>query len=384
MSAWPQKKLGEILDFFSGYAWKAAKFSDDVTGIPIIRIQNVDAVRQSDFAYWIEDYDPRFLIGEGDILLTLSGSFRVEVWPGPKALLNQRIVKVTPKKQVNKDWLLFALRNVLAEIEGMGRHALVNNVALSDLRDLVISLPPLDEQKRIAAILDQADALRRKRQRALDRLNQLGQAIFYEMFGDPSTNPKGWPVGTIENLTASTQYGTSEKAGSEGAFGILRMGNLTNAGEIDLGNMKYIDFPASDVEKYTVLRGDILFNRTNSPDLVGKTAVYQGDEALGFAGYLVRLRVNDQAAPEYISAYLNCPVGKKILRGMCKAIIGMANINAKELRTIPIPLPPKQLQFEFAEKLAALKSALAEPKSQMVLFHTLFTSLQSRAFKGEL
>ncbi|WP_157639721.1 restriction endonuclease subunit S [Lamprocystis purpurea] len=211
------------------------------------------------------------------------------------------------------------------------------------VKEIEIPLPSLPEQKRIAAILDQADSLRCLRKRAIDRLNSLGQAIFSEMFGDPATNQRNWPIGRIDDLTASTQYGTSGKAGDAGAFPILRMGNIKESGAFDYSRLKYIDLLAPDVEKYTVRDGDILFNRTNSPDLVGKTGVYRGDKEYAFAGYLVRLRTNDQAVPEYIGTYLNSPVGKKTLRGMCKAIIGMANINAKELRTIPIPLVPIDL-----------------------------------------
>lgn len=258
--------------------------------------------------------------------------------------------------------------------------------AVSDkiVKDSLIPLPPLAEQKRIAAILDQANSLRRLRQRAIDRLNTLGQAIFYEMFGDPAINPKGWPIGTIESLTASTQYGTSAKAGDDGAFPILRMGNITESGVLDFSSLKYIDLPVSDIEKYTVRDGDILFNRTNSPDLVGKTGVYRGATIYAFAGYLVRLRTNDKSVPEYIGTYLNSPFGKRILRGMCKAIIGMANINAKELRTIPIPLPPIDLQREFQQKIIVLRSTLPPLERHRRELEMLFTSLQHRAFRGEL
>lgn len=141
MNGWPTKKLGEIVDFFSGFAWKASRFSNDKTGVPIIRIQNVDAVRDAEFVYWVDEYDSRFIIHPGDILLTLSGSFRVVVWEGPNALLNQRIVKLIPKDTVDRDWLLHAIKNVVADIEAIGRHALVNNVALADLKEMKFTCP---------------------------------------------------------------------------------------------------------------------------------------------------------------------------------------------------------------------------------------------------
>jgi hypothetical protein len=99
--------------------------------------------------------------------------------------------------------------------------------------------------------------------------------------------------------------------------------------------MKFIDLPATEVDKFTVRNGDILFNRTNSADLVGKTAVFRESNPYVFAGYLVRLRVNEKADPEYVSAYLNSPYGKAILRGMCRSIIGMANINPRNSARLP-------------------------------------------------
>ncbi len=247
-----------------------------------------------------------------------------------------------------------------------------------------IPLPPLAEQKRIAAILNQADELRRKRTIATLRLNELGQAIFYDMFGDPATNPKDWPLGTVDDLTASTRYGTSSKGGEVGALPILRMGNILPSGDWDFSDLKFIDLTNNDLDKFTIEDGDILFNRTNSPDLVGKAAVYRGGKRFAYAGYLIRLRVNEFASPEYIGTLLNSPYGKKTLRGMCKAIIGMANINAQELRTIPIPIAPINLQKLFRDKILAIRSLVPAHLSRREKLDALFLSLQHRAFRGEL
>ena len=192
---------------------------------------------------------------------------------------------------------------------------------------------------RISTILDKADALRRKRKRAIELLDSLTQSIFLEMFGDPSTNPRGLKRGKIGDLVDDVQYGTSEKAGHIGAFPILRMGNITNGGKISTNDLKYIDLHEKEIQNFTVRRGDILFNRTNSAELVGKMAVFDRDEPFAFAGYLVRARTKVDACPEYISTYLNSRHGKAILRGMAKSIVGMANINAKEMQSISILIP---------------------------------------------
>ena len=381
---WPTKQLEELVDFFSGNAWKAQHFCDEPNGMPIIRIQNVNAEHEKEFKYWPHSFDERFLINQGDIILTLSGSFRVAVWSGPKALLNQRIVKLTPRQGIEPSWLLHVIQFLIKDIEHLGRHALINNVPLSALRQLKVSLPPLDEQRRIAAILDQADALLRKRRKAIETIRQLRRSVFDQLFGDPDKNPKNWPVSPISALTESTQYGTSSKAGNEGQFPILRMGNMTYAGDWKLDDLKYIDLVEKDLEKFTVKDGDILFNRTNSPDLVGKSAVFKEHRIYAFAGYLVRLRLNHLAHPEYVSAYLNSTHGKATLRGMCKSIIGMANINAKELTTIQLLVPPIELQIKFAQTIDESRAAERIHRSSLNQLDNLFAVIQHRAFRGEL
>ena len=257
-------------------------------------------------------------------------------------------------------------------------------VPKSFLESLQVPNLPLDEQRRIAGILDRAEELRAQRRAAIALLDQLPQAIFLEMFGDPATNPMDWPIVSVGDLLASANYGTSGKAGLSGEWPILRMGNITNDGQLDLQNLKYIDFKTIEVPKYTVKKGDLLFNRTNSAELVGKTALFSNEKPMAFAGYLVRLRVNEKADPQYLAVFMNLGYTKKVLRGMAKSIVGMANINAKEVQTIKLPRPPIELQTQFAARVDAIHRAKAAHQSALTELDALFASLQSRAFSGEL
>lgn len=258
------------------------------------------------------------------------------------------------------------------------------NLNTGIVRDLPIYLPSYSEQKRIAAILDKADALRAKRQKALEQLDSLAQAIFIEIFGDPTLNPKQWDVGSIGELLESASYGSSAKAGAEGSYPILRMGNVTSDGKIDLGDLKYIDLTEQEAEKYLVRAGDVLFNRTNSAELVGKSAIYRFADEVAYAGYLVRLRVNSKCDPEYLAAFLNTPHAKRVLKSMCKSIVGMANINAKEVQSIRIAIPPIELQKEFGKRVRAIEGKRVFLEKSRGELDALFSSLQHRAFRGEL
>ena len=227
------------------------------------------------------------------------------------------------------------------------------------------------------------DELRQKRQQAIEKLDQLLQATFIDMFGDPVSNPKGWDIGCIGDMLESVKYGSSDKATLEGEIPILRMNNLTYSGEMNLTDLKYITKVQAD-EKYLVKEGDILFNRTNSKELVGKTAVYNGPEPMAYAGYLIRGRTKANYTPEYISAFLNSPWGKEKLQSMCKSIVGMANINAKEFQSIVLPIPPEALQAHFKSKVLAIREKKQLLANQLKVFEILFKSLQNQAFSGNL
>ena len=266
----------------------------------------------------------------------------------------------------------------------LNRAAAVPGLNREDAYSRALLLPPIEEQRRIAAILDQADALRSMRRETLSNLGRLASDLFVGMFGDPRHWASQWPMGTIGDMAASTQYGTSARADSVGSLAVLRMGNITVNGRLDLTDLKFMDLKPSEFERYTVRRGDILFNRTNSADLVGKTAVVHASGPFAYAGYLVRLRVAEGYVPEYIAGYLNSRHGKVMLRSMAKAIVGQANINAQELRSIKIAMPPFKLQKAYASAVAEIARQSQRAGAQLAELDALFASLQARAFSGLL
>lgn len=254
------------------------------------------------------------------------------------------------------------------------------SIRLSEIENITIKLPPIAEQRRIAAILDKADAIRRKCQEALKLADALVKSRFIEMFGDPVSNPLEWEHGTIRDITDDVRYGTSKPASDQGEYAYLRMNNITYSGELDLSNLKSIDMPDSEVEKYIVRDGDVLFNRTNSKELVGKTCVFKSDTPMIIAGYIIRLRVNNRATPTYLSSFLNSDYGKLTLRGMCKSIIGQANINAQELQSIKILIPPIALQNQFASFIEQVDKSKFVMQRQLVEAEASKASLMQQFF----
>jgi type I restriction enzyme S subunit len=286
------------------------------------------------------------------------------------------------ESRVSAAYLVYALRNgsLAQAISGTAQP----QITRQSLTAISIPLPPLPEQRRIAEVLDQVEALRAKRRATLAQLDSLAQSIFLDLFGDPGTNPNRWPIRGIGELLESASYGTSEKSGAAGEFPVLRMNNIARTGEMDFTDLKFMDLEERQRDRYLVRTGDVLFNRTNSVDLVGKTGVYRETKPMAYAGYLIRLRVNEENDPEFLSAFLNSGYSKRMLRGMCKSIIGMANINATEIQAMKIPQPPLPLQREFARRVTAVEKLKTAQRASLAELDALFATLQHRAFRGEL
>lgn len=255
----------------------------------------------------------------------------------------------------------------------------LNKATLSKIK---VKVHGIAEQKEIVRVLDKLNAVIEARQMEIQKLEDLIKARFVEMFGTYPANEKGWDTGTIRDLVTEVRYGSSRKAadGELGKYPYLRMNNITYGGELDLTDTKTIDIPDEELDKCTVRRGDVLFNRTNSKELVGKTCVYNRDEMMVLAGFVVRVRLNDKAYPEFVSVFLNTDFSKQMLLNMCKTAIGQANINAQELQNIGIYIPPKDIQREFIMFKDQVDKSKAVIQKSLEEAQLLFDSLMQQYF----
>ena len=285
-----------------------------------------------------------------------------------------------PKENVLPEYLCYVVQYMHLEKYFSG--ATIPHIYFRDYKNEEFNLDDLGRQSEIIDILGRVERVIEYRKKELRQLDNLIKARFVEMFGTYPANEKGWDVGTIRDLVTEVRYGSSRKAadGDSGKYPYLRMNNITYGGELDLNDTKTIDIPDEELDKCTVRRGDLLFNRTNSKELVGKTCVYNRDEMMVLAGFVVRVRLNDRALPEFVSAFLNTDFSKQMLLNMCKAAIGQANINAQELQNIGLYIPPTELQREFVSFKAQVDKSKVVVQKVLDEAQLLFDSLMQQYF----
>jgi type I restriction enzyme S subunit len=245
-----------------------------------------------------------------------------------------------------------------------------------------IPVPSITDQRRIVDFLSRAESIVRLRREAQQKAAELIPAIFINMFGDPATNPKGWPVRTLGDVLAAADYGSSTKASQiETGLPIIRMGNVTVAGDLDLDDLKYVELSENDADRFRLRKGDLLFNRTNSKELVGKTGLWDGELDAVAASYFIRLRARIESAhPTYLWAWMNSSHMKRVLFATARGAIGQANINISELRSFAAILPPLELQKRFDAHVQEVRSIGAQQANSRRLAESAFESLLSRIF----
>ena len=391
-----QVKIGQV---FSTIRNGATIQQDKVVdGIPITRIETiadgtVDMNRLGYASVQGENFKD-FYLEEGDILMSHINSVshlgKVAIFENRNEKIihgmNLLCLKTYPDKLLPK-YAFYYLKSLQfrSSIKKITKKS-VNQASfnISNLKEIDIPLPSLSTQIQIANILSKAETLIEQRKQSIALLDEFLKSTFLKMFGDPTSNKKKYPKAKIRDVVTEVKYGTSKPAEEEGKYPYLRMNNITTDGYWDLSKLKYINMGDDEKAKCVVRKGDLLFNRTNSKELVGKTAVFNLDEEMIIAGYLIRLRFKENINPYFVWGYLNSLHGKQTLLGMCKSIVGMANINAQELQDLKIIIPPIKLQTQFAAIVTKTEALKEQYKKSLQELENLYGSLSQQAFKGAL
>ncbi len=374
--------LGDVADYVNGAAFKGSDW--DGCGRRIIRIQNLNDASKP-FNRTSKEVKDSVLVRPGDLLVSWSASLGVYEWEGPdEAVLNQHIFRVVPNSDVvDKRYLRWVLEWSLVRLERQVHGATMKHLTRGKFLDTEIPLPPIEEQRRIAAVLDAADALRAKRREAIAKLDTLTQAIFIDMFGDPE-----FTVADLADV-AEVQGGlqvSSKRSVNPIEVPYLRVANVYR-GFLDLGEIKMLHVTQKELNRTRLVPGDLLVVEGHgNPSEIGRVGQWDGSiDPCVHQNHLIRVRCDTGLVePTYVEVFLNSRKGRRALLRAANTTSGLNTISTGDVRTVALPIPGLIEQRRFvaaAESAVQRRRSLADHQRKL---DTLFSSLQQRAFRGEL
>ena len=377
---WEYKKLGEVCDVINGYAFKSSKYTSQ--GTRIIRITNVQkgyVVDNDPKFYSDEDFKDLFQYSlfEGDLVMSLTGNVgRVGILQKNMipAALNQRVACLRVKSEkMRLNYLFHLLNSNLFEIAAIqsARGIAQLNMSTEWLKNYIIPLPPPSTQLAIVSELDKINELIRLKKEQLKDFDNLAQSLFYEMFGDPVENEKGWEVKKLKEIaTEKLSYGSGASAVPfNTSVRYIRITDINEYGELKEEKVS----PNIFEEKYLLAEGDILFARSGAT--VGKTYLHKRNEnPCIYAGYLIRLRPNEKLVlPNYVYYYTKSNYYKSFICAN-QRVVAQPNINAKQYGDLELPLPPLSLQHLFAQRIEQIEREKSEVQKSIQNLETLLAS----------
>lgn len=297
------------------------------------------------------------------------------------------IVPIRPGPDIDRRFLLHVLRTpaLVGHATRLAVGANLPRLSPKSLETFPIPLPPLEEQRRIAAVLDAADELRAKRREALAKLDTLAQAIFIDMFGDPARLPDTWPVSELQDLVAegtSVTYGIVQ-AGDEFPGGVpyIRTGDIVN-GRILTDGLRYTDPEiAARFERSKVRAGDLVMSIRATVGTVAPAP--QELEGANLTQGTARIAPGERVDAVYLLKYLQSAGAQRWIARQVKGAT-FREITLGRLRELPVPVPPPSLQARFATRVAAVEEAVGSMTASSDALGRMFGSLQQRAFRGQL
>ena len=252
-----------------------------------------------------------------------------------------------------------------------------------------VPLPQLSEQRRIAAILDKADALRAKRREALAQLDRLAQSIFVEMFGDPIENPKGWAsdltLGDVADIVSGVTKGRNLTGKTTREVPYLAVSNVQDM-RLSLDAVKVIEATEAEIVRYSLRNGDLLLTEGGDPDKLGRGTLWRSQlpECI-HQNHVFRVRLkSNRLTPHYLNWLIGSQRGKQYFLKSAKQTTGIASINMTQLRGFPLLIPPLERQQKFDALLNAIANWKKSLEKSMQALDEMFSSVQSCGFKGEL
>ena len=376
------KRLGDIATYINGYPFKPE--DRGLTGLPIIRIQDLTG-NSYDLGFYNGNYPERIEINDGDVLISWSASLGVYIWNNGKALLNQHIFKVAfDKCEVNKQFFVYAVQYKLQEMGAKAHGATMKHIVKKDFDNTAIPFPAFEEQEKIAQTMNCISRIISDCQQQLQKLDELVKARFIELFGDMFLNSKAWKKQALDSLAdvvSGITKGRKTKEPQLIEVPYMAVSNVKD-GYIDWTTVKTIQATQQEIEQYRLLPDDVLMTEGGDPDKLGRGAILKEPlQNCIHQNHIFRVRLNESLIlPAFFEEYLKHQKAKRYFLGCAKQTTGIASINMRQLKALPVLLPPLELQEQFAAFVEQTDKSKVAVQKALDEAQLLFDSLMQKYF----
>ena len=395
MSEWKKINMKGNIDILTGYAFSSSNFNDE-EGIPLIRIRDLETHNPK--TLYKGNYDDKYIISKGDILIGMDGEFNTVRWKGPKSLLNQRVAKIKSLNPhiINNEFIFYRLQIELKKIESLTPATTVKHLSKKDIENLTLILPPEQEQRKIAAILSSVDEAIEKTEAIIEQTEKVKKGLMQQLLtkGIGHTKfkkteigeiPEKWEVKKIGEI-ASVEYGISESVSSntDPSIGIpiLTGANITLDGTLDLSKLVYIE--KKQQERFQLKKGDLLFNwRSGSQHHVGKTAIFNLDGDYTYASFILRIRLNEDSHNEFYYYLLNY---LKSIDYFIKNTSMQVNfkLNASSFKELLVVKPTLEEQIRISKIISSVDKKIQKEKNRLNQLQTIKQGLMQVLLTGKV
>lgn len=387
--------LGELCNIVSGGtpSRSEAEYWNNGT-IPWIKISNIKGKFVDEADEFITqaglDHSSAKRLPKGTILYTIFATLGEVGILNIDACTNQAIAGITIKdpKQITSDYLYYFLKSKKAYVSCLGRGVAQNNINLSILRAIHVPLPSADEQYAVVLMLDKITSIIVTRQKQLQKLDEIVKARFVEMFGDPEINSFDWPVCTLKELVSIEPQNGLYKPQSAyvqdgSGFPIVRIDAFYNGRITDFSALKRLECSKAEVQRYLLRENDIVINRVNSIEYLGKCAHIKGLlEETVFESNMMRFHLDDTVMNAVFATKLLCSqyIYKQIMIRAKKAV-NQASINQQDVLSFRMFVPPLELQEQFAAFVEQTDKSKVAVQKSLDEAQLLFESLMQKYFE---
>lgn len=383
--SWPVVELGSVVSFIGGSQPPKSTFKYELED-GYVRLLQIRDYKSDDNLTYIPENSTKKFCSKDDVMIGRYGPPVFQMLRGLEGAYNVALMKAQPSEKVDRDYLFYFLKQekLFRLIDGLSqRTAGQSGVDMDALKAYPMLLPPLEEQKRIAAILDKADAIRRKRQQAINLADEFLRSVFLDMFGDPVTNPKGWDVKKVKNFAKVTTGNTpSRKEAKYYGEDIewIKSDNINTPGHILTTASEFLSYEGEKVAR-TVEKGSTLITCiAGSFDCIGNVAF--ADRKVSFNQQINALIPKHELVSDWFLYSLILFSKKLIQNASTNSMKGM--VSKGKLEAVELILPPLEKQKEF-EMIFNKQIKLKQKMNQSYLgSNTKFNSLSQKAFAGEL